>query len=93
MTKVLMYSVRPDEMAAINAHAAANDMQIDTTTDLLDGTTVAQAKGYDGIVIQQRAPIGDDRFTQHWPAMASSSSVPGLRATTPSTCQRPMLPA
>lgn len=60
MTKVLMYSVRPDEMAAINAHAAANDMQIDTTTDLLDGTTVAQAKGYDGIVIQQRAPIGDD---------------------------------
>lgn len=60
MTKILMYSVRPDEMDAINAHAAASNMEITTTSDLLDGTTVAQAKGFDGIVIQQRAAIGDD---------------------------------
>jgi D-lactate dehydrogenase len=60
MTKIIMYSVRPDELAAIKAHAEASNMQIDTTTDLLNGDTVQQAKGYDGIVIQQRAPIGDD---------------------------------
>jgi D-lactate dehydrogenase len=60
MTKILMYSVRPDELTAIKQHAEANNMQIDTTDDLLDGSTVGLAQGYDGIVIQQRAPIGDD---------------------------------
>lgn len=93
MTKVLMYSVRPDEMAAINAHAAANDMQIDTTTDLLDGTTVPKLRVTTASSSSNAHPSATTRFTQHWPAMASSSSVPGLRATTPSTCQRPMLPA
>ncbi len=60
MIKILMYSVRPDELTAINAHAKAAGIQVDTTTDLLDGPTVAQAKGYDGIVIQQRAAIADE---------------------------------
>ncbi|WP_155287084.1 NAD(P)-dependent oxidoreductase [Lacticaseibacillus zhaodongensis] len=60
MTKILMYSVRPDEMAAINEYAAKHNETIDTCNVNFDGDTVSKAEGYDGIVIQQRAPITDD---------------------------------
>lgn len=60
MSKIIMYSVRPDELPAIKAHAAKTGDTIDTCSELLDGPTVSKAKGYDGIVIQQRAKIQDD---------------------------------
>lgn len=59
MSKILMYSVRDDEEAAIQAHALQSGNQIDITRDLLSKATVQQAQGYAGIVIQQRAPIDD----------------------------------
>ncbi|HAJ53484.1 MAG TPA: bifunctional amino acid aminotransferase/2-hydroxyacid dehydrogenase, partial [Lactobacillus sp.] len=60
MTKILMYSVRPDEQAAIDDWVAANHIEVDTNTVELGPKTVDLAKGYDGIVIQQHAAIPDD---------------------------------
>lgn len=65
MTKILMYSVRDDEQPAIQEYAAAHNLTIDTNDVVLHGDTVQLAQGYDGIVIQQRGPIGDDTvYTQ-----------------------------
>lgn len=64
MTKIIMYSVRPDEMAAIKDHAKREHLEILTTTDALSASTVDQANGFDGIVIQQRNRIDDDRVYQ-----------------------------
>ena len=64
MTKIIMYSVRPDEMAAIKDHAKREHLEIHTTTDALSASTVDQANGFDGIVIQQRNRIDDDRVYQ-----------------------------
>lgn len=69
MSRILMYSVRSDEEAAIHAHAQKSGNQIDITRDLLNGDTVAHANGYDGIVIQQRAPIGGDAVYDQLAAM------------------------
>ncbi|WLV77247.1 D-2-hydroxyacid dehydrogenase [Lacticaseibacillus parahuelsenbergensis] len=60
MTKILMYSVRPDEQAAIDDWVAANHIEVDTNTVELDPKTVDLAKGYDGVVIQQHAAIPDE---------------------------------
>ncbi|CAM3108385.1 D-2-hydroxyacid dehydrogenase [Lactiplantibacillus plajomi] len=60
MTKILMYSVRDDEQAAIKAWAQANDVQVDTNDLEFHPQTADLAKGYDGLVIQQRSAIGDD---------------------------------
>lgn len=60
MTKILMYSVRDDEQAAIANFAQAHDVQIDTIALELHAETVNLVAGYDGIVIQQHAAIGDD---------------------------------
>lgn len=38
MTKILMYTVRPDERAAIDAWVAANDIQVIPTRLNLDRT-------------------------------------------------------
>ncbi|HAT54457.1 MAG TPA: lactate dehydrogenase [Lactobacillus sp.] len=64
MTKIIMYSVRPDEMPAINAHAKREHLEIHTTKDGLSAGTVDQAQGFDGIVIQQRNRIDDDHVYQ-----------------------------
>ncbi|MFB9768900.1 D-2-hydroxyacid dehydrogenase [Lactiplantibacillus modestisalitolerans] len=58
--KILMYSVRDDEQAAIKDWAQAHDVQVDTNDLEFHPETAALAKGYDGIVIQQRSAIGDD---------------------------------
>ena len=64
MTKILMYTVRPDERAAIDAWVAANDIQVDTNTVEFGPDTVDLAKGYDGVVIQQHGGIPDEMVYQ-----------------------------
>lgn len=58
--KILMYSVRPDEQAAIQAWAAQHQIQVDTNDLEFHPQTAHLAQGYDGLVIQQRSAIGDD---------------------------------
>jgi len=60
MTKILMFSVRDDEEAAIKDWAAKNNVQVDTNDLEFHPETAHLAKGYDGLVIQQRSAIGDD---------------------------------
>lgn len=64
MTKILMYTVRPDERAAIDAWVAANDIQVDTNTVEFGPDTVDLAKAYDGVVIQQHGAIPDEMVYQ-----------------------------
>lgn len=56
--KILMYSVRDDEQDAIQAWAAAHQIQVDTNDLEFHPETADLVKGYDGLVIQQRSPIG-----------------------------------
>lgn len=58
--KILMYSVRDDEEAAIKDWATKNNVQVDTNDLEFHPETADLAKGYDGLVIQQRSAIGDD---------------------------------
>lgn len=58
--KILMYSVRDDEQAAIQAWAAENEVQVDTNDLEFHPETAELVKGYDGLVIQQRSAIGGD---------------------------------
>lgn len=58
--KILMYSVRPDEQAAIHAWALAHQVQVDTNDFEFHPDTAHLVKGYDGLIIQQRSPIGGD---------------------------------
>lgn len=60
MTKILMYNVRPDEQAAIDAWSAENGIQVDTNTVEFGPDTVDLVEGYDGVVVQQHAPIPDE---------------------------------
>ncbi|MFT8310605.1 MAG: D-2-hydroxyacid dehydrogenase [Sporolactobacillus sp.] len=57
--KIIMFSVRDDEEAAIRDWEKKNGVQIDINNLELDGETVQRVKGYDGIVIQQRNHISD----------------------------------
>ncbi|MFC6181154.1 D-2-hydroxyacid dehydrogenase [Lactiplantibacillus daowaiensis] len=79
MTKILMYSVRDDEMAAIKAWAAKNEVQVDTNDLEFHPDTAALAKGYDGLVIQQRSAIGDD------PTVYQQLAAAGLKQITSRT--------
>ena len=56
MTKILMTSVRDDELPAINAFAADHHVEILTTPQLIDDA-VDQTAGVDGLVIQQRSKV------------------------------------
>lgn len=56
MTKILMTSVRDDELSAINAFAADHHVEILTTPQLIDDA-VDQTAGVDGLVIQQRSKV------------------------------------
>jgi len=58
--KILMYSVRDDEQAAIQAWAAEHEIQVDTNDLEFHPETADLIKGYDGLVIQQRSAIGGD---------------------------------
>ncbi|MCL1631655.1 D-2-hydroxyacid dehydrogenase [Sporolactobacillus sp. CPB3-1] len=57
--KIMMFSVRNDEEAAIQEWAEKTGVQVDVNQRELDAETVKLTKGYDGIVIQQRNHIGD----------------------------------
>ncbi|WP_173585429.1 D-2-hydroxyacid dehydrogenase [Secundilactobacillus paracollinoides] len=60
MMKILMYTVREDEQAAIKHWESLHpDFQVATNTVPLTAYTVDLAKGYDGIVVQQHVTIDD----------------------------------
>ncbi|WP_416353207.1 D-2-hydroxyacid dehydrogenase [Agrilactobacillus fermenti] len=62
--KILMYHVRPDEVAAIDTWAKRNQVTVDKTPDPFNLATVDQAQGYDGIVIQQHGKVADPEIYQ-----------------------------
>jgi len=77
--KILMYSVRDDEEAAIKDWAAKNKVQVDTIALAFHPDTAELTKGYDGVVIQQRSAIGDD------PAVYQQLADYGLKQITSRT--------
>lgn len=56
MTKILMTSVRPDEQAAIDAYAAAHQIEIITSPHVIQAS-LDLVPGVDGVVIQQRGAV------------------------------------
>lgn len=77
--KFLMYSIRPDELAAVADWSKANGVTVDTTKDAFDLNSVGQAKGYDGIVIQQHGKVADPKIYQQLKAFGIKQI--GLRIT------------
>lgn len=65
MPKILMYSVRDNEQPAIQKWSKDHHVTVDTTNHEFHDETVDLAKGYDGIVIQQRGPISDNDTIYH----------------------------
>lgn len=63
MTKILMTSVRDDEMPAINAFAADHQLDIVTTPKLINDA-VDLTKDVDGLVIQQRNKVDPAVYPQ-----------------------------
>ncbi|MGM9891823.1 D-2-hydroxyacid dehydrogenase [Limosilactobacillus sp.] len=63
MTKILMTSVRDDEMPAINAFAADHQLDIVTTPKLINDA-VDLTKDVDGLVIQQRDKVDPAVYPQ-----------------------------
>lgn len=63
--KILLYHARDDERVAVNEWMAQHpDVQVDTNDVPLTEDTVALAKGYDGIVIQQHIPVDSPKIYQ-----------------------------
>ncbi|RYM04758.1 D-2-hydroxyacid dehydrogenase [Sporolactobacillus sp. THM7-7] len=58
--KILMYTVRDDEIPAIREWERENGVKVDINQVKLDVETVKLAKDYDGLVIQQRSKIEDE---------------------------------
>lgn len=77
--KILMCSVRDDEQDAIQAWAAAHQIQVDTNDLEFHPETADLVKGYDGLVIQQRSPIGGDA------SLYQSLAAAGLKQLTSRT--------
>lgn len=77
--KILMYSIRPDELEAVAAWAKANNVTVETTKDSFDLNSVGQAEGYDGIVIQQHGKVADPEIYQRLKAYGIRQI--GLRIT------------
>lgn len=57
--KIIMFSVRKDEEAAIREWEKKTGVRVDINQLELDADTADQTQGYDGIVIQQRSRISD----------------------------------
>ncbi|MDQ7936713.1 D-2-hydroxyacid dehydrogenase [Lactiplantibacillus sp. WILCCON 0030] len=77
--KILMYSVRDDEEAAIKDWAAKNEVQVDTNALEFHPETAHLTQGYDGVIIQQRSAIGDN------PAVYQQLADYGLKQITSRT--------
>ncbi|MFT8872997.1 MAG: D-2-hydroxyacid dehydrogenase [Sporolactobacillus sp.] len=58
--KFMMYTVRDDELPAIQEWAEQHRIEVTTVREDLDGETVRKSAGYDGICIQQRGRISDE---------------------------------
>lgn len=69
MTSILMYSVRPDEMKAIEAWSQENGISVDATEKEFGPDTVDMVEGYDGLVIQQHAAVPQPEVYQRLKSM------------------------
>lgn len=62
--KILFYSLRDDELPALNQWKQNHpDIQVDETYEPFDSTTAKQAAGYDGIVTFQQKDYSDEAIT------------------------------
>lgn len=57
MVKIMLYGVREEEIAMVDAWSLRNDVAVDYTELNLTPETVALAKGYDGVTISQVADL------------------------------------
>lgn len=80
MTKILMTSVRDDEQAAIQDYATRNQVEIVTSPQPI-GEVLELTADVDGVVIQQRDPLGKEVYPT-LKANGSSKSPPERPATT-----------
>lgn len=62
--KIQMYSVRPDEQAAITAWAEQNQATITTSNQPLNSQTVSLANGSDAVVVAQHGALTADVYQQ-----------------------------
>lgn len=63
--KIIAYGVRADERPYFDAwQASHSDVELQLVEDLLDESTVTQAKGSDGVVVFQQAPYTDAMFAK-----------------------------
>lgn len=63
--KIIAYGVRADERPYFDAwQRAHNEVELQLVDDLLDESTVIQAKGSDGVVVFQQAPYTDAMFAK-----------------------------
>ncbi|WP_370737847.1 D-2-hydroxyacid dehydrogenase [Apilactobacillus micheneri] len=64
MMKLLMYSIREDELDNLKEIEQKYSVKISTTDNPLNADTVDLAKGFDGITVQQHGNIDDDIIYQ-----------------------------
>ncbi|MGO4928162.1 D-2-hydroxyacid dehydrogenase [Fundicoccus sp. Sow4_F4] len=57
MVKIMLYGVRDEEIAMVEAWSLKNDVRVDYTKLNLTPDTVTLAKGYDGVTISQVADL------------------------------------
>lgn len=62
--KLIMFSVRDDELAAVNEWSKSRKVDIVTVQEDLTLDTVEKVNGFDGVCIQQRSDITDEEVYQ-----------------------------
>jgi D-lactate dehydrogenase len=60
--KIIAYGIRDDEKPYLEEWVEQNKIEVTAVSALLDSDTIAQAKGYDGIVAYQQKPYTEDLF-------------------------------
>lgn len=66
--KFIMFSVRPDEQAAIDAWSKANNVTIDTVAEGFSLDNIDQVKGHDGIILAQHDKLSDPKIYETFKA-------------------------
>jgi D-lactate dehydrogenase len=62
--KLIMFSVRDDELAAVNEWSRSRKVDVVTVQEDLTLDTVEKVNGFDGVCIQQRSDITDEEVYQ-----------------------------
>lgn len=75
MVKIMLYGVRDEEIAMVEAWSLKNDVRVDYTKLNLTPDTVTLAKGYDGVTISQVADLDVSLYS----TLAGSLTVSSLK--------------